>query len=114
MFERLSKIAHVDVPIRDEQELRQRELPFAEDPERAGHRLALVALLDDGGRERVVAGLAVRPEPFDRGHDERKERRQQVLQQVADEEVLLPRLADDGGRKNRVGAVRIRCTSNTG
>ena len=43
-----------------QQELRQRELPLAEDAERARHRLAPVALAHDGGGERVIAGLAVR------------------------------------------------------
>ena len=89
-----------------EQELGQRQLTLAQDAERARHRLARVALLHDGGGQRVVAGLAVGPQRLDRRHHHREERRQQVLQQVADEEVLLPRLADHRGRKDRVVPAR--------
>ena len=66
------------------------------------HRLAPVALPHDRRGQRVIAGLAVRPQPAHRRHHQREQRRQQRLQQVADEEVLLPRLADDGGRIDRV------------
>ena len=106
VLERRAEVLHVHVTVGHEQELGERELPFAEDPERAGHRLALVALLDDGRGERVIAGLAVRPEPLDRRHHQREQRRQQLLQEIADEEVLLARLADDGRRKDRIVAMR--------
>ena len=70
------------------------------------HRLAPVALAHDRRGQRVIAGLAVRPEPPHRRHHQREQRRQQRLQQVADEEVLLPRLADDGRRIDRVAPAR--------
>ena len=89
-------------PVGEQQELGERELALAEDAERRGHRLALVALADHGRGERVVAGLAVGPEVDDARHHEREERREQLLQQVADEEVLLARLADDRRRVDRV------------
>ena len=57
-------------------------------------------------RERVVAGLAIRPQLLDRGHHQWKERREQLLQQIADEEVLLARLAHNGGRKKGILAAR--------
>ena len=105
------KFLQVHVPVGHEQELGERQLPFAEDPERAGHRLARVALLDDRRGQRVIAGLAVRPEPLDRRHHQREQRRQQLLQQIADEEILLPRLADDRRRdRSRRARCAIRCT----
>ena len=58
--------------------------------------------------ERVIAGFAVGPEILDGRHDQREQRRQQLLQQVADEEVLLPRLADHRGGIDRVAPVRER------
>jgi hypothetical protein len=74
VLERRAEVAEVHVLIREQQELRERQLPFSEDPERAGHRLARVPLLHDRAGERVVAGLAVRPQLLHRRHHERKER----------------------------------------
>ena len=56
----------------------------------------------------MIAGLAVRPQLLHRRHDEREQRREQFLQQIADEEVLLPRFADDRRGEHRVTPVRER------
>ena len=114
MLERCPEVLHINVLVGDEKEFPQRELTLAENAERARHGFAPVPLLDDRRGQRVIAGLAVRPEPLDSGHHEREERRQQLLQQIADEEVLLPWLADDGGRIDRVGPMRDPLTSKTG
>ena len=54
----------------------------------------------------MIARFAVRPELLHRRHHQWEKRRQQVLQQVADEEVLLPRLADHGRWKDCVASVK--------
>ena len=102
MLERRPEVLQVDSLIGHQEELRQRQLPFAEDPKGAGHRFARVALLHDGGGQRVITRFAVGPELLDGRHDHWKQRRQQFLQQIADEEVLLSRLPDHGGRKDGV------------
>jgi hypothetical protein len=56
----------------------------------------------------VVAGLAVGPEVLHVRHHDREQRREQLLQVVADEEVLLAGLADHGRRPDRVLAVGER------
>src|SRR5262249_27204453 len=53
-------------------------------------------------RERVEARVAVRPEIHDARHHEGEERREEPLQVLAEEEVLLPRLADDRRGQDRV------------
>ena len=111
VFERRAEVLQIDRLVGGKQELRQRQLAFAEDPEGAGHRLARVAIADDRRGERVVAGLAVRPQVAHAGHHQREQRRQQFLKQVADEEVLLARLADDG-RRDRSASFR-RATART-
>src|ERR1044071_1621662 len=100
------EVAQFHVAVGDEQELGERQLPFAQDAERARHRLPRIALLHHRGAQRVVAGLAIGPQLLHRGHHQRKERRQQLLQQIADEEVLLPRLPHHRRRIDRVPAVR--------
>ena len=62
VLEGRAEVLEVDGPVGHEQELGERELALAEDPEGAGHGLAAVALLDDGRGQRVIAGLAVGPE----------------------------------------------------
>src|SRR5689334_1620732 len=52
--------------------------------------------------------LAVRPEIAHRRYHERKQRRQQLLQVIADEEIFLPRFADDGRRIDCVTAMSDR------
>src|ERR1051325_11991247 len=93
MLEHCLEVPQIDMAIGEQQELRQRELPFTEDSEGARHCLASVPLLHDRRRQRVITGFSVRPETFYRGHDEREQRRQPLLQQIADVEVLLSRLS---------------------
>src|SRR2546423_784918 len=62
----------------------------------------------DGRGERVESGLAVSPEVAHARHDEWEERREKFLQVVADEEVFLPRLSDDGRGIDRVLAMKDR------
>src|SRR6185369_1197754 len=50
--------------------------------------------------------LTIRPEISHRRHDHREKRRQQFLQVVADEEIFLARLSDDGGGIDRVAAMK--------
>ena len=44
VLERGAEVLQIDRLVGDQQELRQRQLAFAEDPERAGHRFARVAI----------------------------------------------------------------------
>jgi hypothetical protein len=104
VLQRGAEVFQVDGLVRRDEELRQRELTLAEDPERRRHRFARVAVAHDGTGERVIAGLAVRPQIPHAWHDEREQRRQELLQEVADVEVLLSRLANDRGRVDRVPA----------
>ena len=50
-----AEVEQVHRPVGEEQELGEGQLPLAQDPERAGHRLAAVALLHDRGGQRVIA-----------------------------------------------------------
>ena len=54
----------------------------------------------------MVPGLTVRPQLFHGRHDERKQGRQELLQQVADKEVLLSRFADD---RRRIDGIAPAC-----
>src|ERR1700730_2277263 len=95
--ERRREILQVHRLVRNEEELGQRKLPLAQDAKGGRHGFPLVALLDDRRRQRMVARLAVGPEIFARRNDEGKERREQLLEQVADEEALLTGLSHHGG-----------------
>ena len=79
VLERGAEVLQVHPLIRQQDELGERQLPFAQDAKRAGHGLALVPLLDHRSRQRVVAGLAVRPQLLHRRHHQREQRRQQFL-----------------------------------
>ena len=103
-----AEVAQIDRPVGQEQELRQGELAFPQDAEARDHRLALVALAHDRRGQRVVTRLAVAPQADDRGHDDGEERRQELLQVVAEVEILLARLADDGRGEERVAPVQQR------
>src|SRR5262245_65921207 len=97
MFERRLEVAYVDVAIGQQQKFCERELSFAEDAEGAGHRLTGIPLLDHGGSQRVISRLAIRPQSLDGRHHHWKQRPEEFLKQIADVEVLLPRLADHRG-----------------
>ena len=105
VFEHAAKIMKVDRRVSQHQKLGQCQLSFAENPESSHQGLAWVALAHDRRRQRMKSGLAVTPKLADTGHDDRKYRRQQRLQVIADEEIFLPGLADHGRGINRVAAV---------
>jgi hypothetical protein len=105
VLEGCAEVAQVHRPVRDQEELGERELALAEDAEGRGHGLALVALLHDSRGERVVTGLSVRPQVHHPRHHEGEQGRKQLLEQVAEVEVLLPRLAHDGGRVDRIASM---------
>ncbi len=105
MLQRLAEVREIDVAIGDQQKLRQRQLPFTEDAKGAGHRLSPVPLLHDRRGEGMVTSLPVRPEASDGRHDQRKERREQLLEQVSDEEIFLPRLTNHRSREDGVASV---------
>ncbi len=93
----------------DEQELGERELAFAQDAEGRGHGFALVAFLHHRRGQGVIARLAVGPQAQHAWHHEGEERGEQLLQEVADVEVLLPGLAHDGRGIDRVlAAAEVR------
>jgi len=56
----------------------------------------------------VIPRLSVAPEVEDAGHDDGEERREERLEVVPQEEVLLPRLTDDRGGEDRVLPVAER------
>ena len=108
VLQHLAEVPQLDAgSVEDDQELGQRQLPpvLAEDAEGELHRLAGVALLDEDARQAVVPGLAVAPDPLDRRHDEAGQRLHQLLDVVAEVEVLLRRLADDGGGEDGAAPV---------
>src|SRR5262245_22524748 len=88
-----------------DQELRQGELPFAEDAKGRGHRFASVAFLDNSRRQGMKSGLAIAPQIAHPWHHHREQWTEQLLQVVADEEVLLTWLADHCGRIDGVPAM---------
>ncbi len=108
MLEGGAKIPKVDRSISHEKELGQPELALAEHPEGRLHRLAAIALAHDRGGEGMVAGLAVGPQVLDRRHDHGEQRREQLLEQVADVKVLLTRLSHDRRRYDRVASAAQR------
>src|SRR3989442_14456279 len=56
----------------------------------------------------MVAGLAVGPERADRRHDDGKKGGEEILEEIADVEILLPRLSYDGRGVDRVGPMMDR------
>src|SRR5437588_198787 len=102
VLEEYGEVAQVLRRVGEDEELRERELAFAEYAEGRRNRLARVALAHDRGTERVESGLAVSPEVAHARHHEWEERREKFLQVVADEEIFLPRLADDGRGVDRI------------
>ena len=71
------KSLQIDVAIGHEQELGQRQLPLAEDAEGAAPSPRAGSARAPPPRQRVIAGLAVRPQPPHRRHHQREQRRQQ-------------------------------------
>ncbi len=108
MFQHSAKIVQVDGAVRKHQELRQGQLPFTENP-KAGHQsFARVALAHYRRRQGMESRLAVRPEITDARHHQRKQRRQQRLQIIADEKVFLLWLAYDCRRIYGAATMRDR------
>ena len=70
-----------------------------------------VSFPDDRRGQRMKTGLAVAPQIANRRHHERKQRRQQLLQIIADKKIFLTRLADDRRRIDRVFAMKNRVGS---
>ena len=108
VLEEFAKVAQVLRRVGEDEELRERELAFAEYSEGRRNRLARVALAHDRGTERVESCLAVSPEVAHARHDEWEERREKFLKVVADEEIFLPRLSDDGRGIDRVLSMKDR------
>ena len=54
----------------------------------------------------MKSGFPVAPDVAHSWHHDREKRRQQFLQIIADKEILLPWLADDGRRINGVLSVK--------
>ena len=106
VFQRRSEVAQVHVLIGDKQELLQGQLPLAQNAEGACHGFAAVPLFDDRAGQRVISRLAIRPEVQHGGHDQWEQRRQQVLQEVANKKILLSGFAHHRRGINRVAAVR--------
>ena len=82
----------------DDQKLGQGELAFTQDPQPAGEGLAWIAVGNPGRRQAVKTGLTEGFQLFDPFHHQREKWREQVLEIVADEKILLARAADHGGR----------------
>src|SRR5207244_705540 len=85
VFQDARKIVQVNRRISEYQELRQRQLAFAENAETGDQRLARVTLAHDGGGQRMETGLAIAPQIAHAGHYQGKQRRQKRLDVVADE-----------------------------
>src|SRR6185436_13455952 len=84
------------------------KLTFAENAKTGDESFARVTFLDHCGTQRMETSFAVRPEIAYAGHHQRKQRRQQLLQIVADEEVFLSRLANNSCWIDRVAAMKDR------
>src|SRR5256714_10171165 len=93
VLEEYGEVSEVLRRVGEDEELREREVALAEYAEGRDERLARVALAHDRRAARVESGLAVSPEVAHARHDEWEERREKVLQGVADEEAFLPRLS---------------------
>ena len=97
----------------DEQVLRQRQLPLAEDRIRLGEQFLRgplstvrdVPLAADREQERMNAGRVHRVDSVDAGEDGRDQRAGDLVDQLAERRVRLGRSADDGERPDRVRAV---------
>ena len=93
----------------DEQVLRQRQLPLAEDGVGAGEQLLRPALLGignvalaaDGQQQRMHAGRIDGVNRVHAGHHRRDDRAGQFVDDLAEAGVLLRRPADDGERPDR-------------
>ena len=105
MSEGSSEVLQVARRVGDKEELCERQLPLAQNPERRDEGLSRVALFHYRRCEGVESRLAVGPAVAHRWHHEREEWRQQLLQVVADEKVFLAWLGNDGRRKDRVASV---------
>ena len=79
-----------------QQKFGESQLPFAEYPETGRQGLACVPLFHNCRRERMKSRLPIAPQVAHRGHYQRKDRRQQRLEVIADEEILLSGFPHNG------------------
>ena len=98
MLPELGEVCHVQGTIGHDQELGQRELPLAQNPQAGGKGLSGVTVADPCCCQAVETGLSKGLQLVDSVHDKGKQGRQQFLQEITDKIIFLFGAANHGGR----------------
>src|SRR6185369_11528725 len=93
VFQQPRKVFQILCGVSKQKKLGQRKLTFTQDPETGDQRFTAVTFLDYCRTQGMKTSFTIRPQIANAGHHQRKKWGQQLLQVVADEEVLLTRLA---------------------
>src|SRR5437016_14160997 len=93
VFEHPGEIAEVHRRVGEDQELRERQLPFTQNTKARNQSLARITLAYYCCSQRMKSRFTITPQMTHTRHHQWKQRREERLQIITEEEVLLPGLA---------------------